>query len=81
MGTKYAKVTFNELEAIYATVHSAECMIGSGNFDLDQETKKAVRAMEAIFKRNGIELVEVAETEPFSVGNIVDVETGDRPEE
>lgn len=83
MGTTYCKVTLNELEALYDSIQTLEAMMGGGNSDLDAETRKSVKAMQAIFKRNGLE-TEEAETSgstDFSVPNIVDVETGGAPDD
>ncbi|CDT76654.1 hypothetical protein [Vibrio crassostreae] len=52
-GTKYFKVTEKELEALIATADSCEAMAG----DLDDEAKRAKKAIKAIGKRHGVEFV------------------------
>lgn len=52
-GTKYYKVTEKELMALIATADSCEAMSG----DLDDEAKRAQKAIKSIGKRHGVEFV------------------------
>lgn len=52
-GTKYFKVTEKELMALISTADSCTAMSG----DLDDEAKRAQKAIKAIGKRNGVEFV------------------------
>jgi len=52
-GTKYYKVTEKELMALIATADSCEAISG----DLDDEAKRAQKAIKSIEKRHGVEFV------------------------
>lgn len=52
-GTKYYKVTEKELMALIATADSCEAMSG----DLNDEAKRAQKAIKSIGKRHGVEFV------------------------
>jgi hypothetical protein len=49
----YVRMTQKEFEAISEVVASSESAIGQVNEDLGEETKKGVKAIKAICKRNG----------------------------
>lgn len=51
--TKYFKVTEKELMALIATADSCEAMAG----DLDDEAKRAQKAIKSIGKRHSVEFV------------------------
>ncbi|ATC60254.1 hypothetical protein [Vibrio anguillarum] len=52
-GTKYFKVTEKELMALIATADSCDSMGG----DLDDEAKRAQKAIKSIGNRHGVEFV------------------------
>lgn len=51
--TKYYRVTEKELFALIATADSCEAMSG----DLDDEAKRAMKAIKAIGERHGVDFV------------------------
>lgn len=55
MTTSYIKVTVKEFDAIREEICSAESALGGMDEDAQKDVERAVRAMRAVEKRNGLE--------------------------
>lgn len=55
MATRYIKITEKEFDAIREEIYSAESAIGAMEDDARKDVERAVRAMKAVEKRNGLE--------------------------
>lgn len=55
MSTRYIKITEKEFDAIREEINSAHSAIGAMDDDASKDVLRAVRAMQAVEKRNGLE--------------------------
>lgn len=55
MGTRYIKITEKEFEAIREEIYSADSASGAMDDDARKDVERAVKAMKAVEKRNGLE--------------------------
>lgn len=54
MATRYIKITEKEFDAIREEIYSAQSAIGAMEDDAQKDVERAVKAMKAVEKRNGL---------------------------